>query len=408
MRRISVSKIRPGMILDEDVTNTDGRRLFSRNLKLTKKEIRTLKMWGIPEVSIQTAPDLQEQRDTEKNESENVEAIAFLDRWFQKNDIKNPVIDTVYQICLDRFENNKSEMVSVYEEKNEPQSFMGKPKVIKNLDRLLEDDIKLPSLPTIFSEINNAVKNPQCSGKDIADIVSKDTSLSAALLKIVNSAHYGLGKKVESLHYAAMALGTNQVSSLALGITVIKYFKGISGKRVNMQSFWRHSVACAIAAKTIATHVKGVNSDRVFIGGLLHDIGRLILLNYFPEECNSMVNKANKLGLNYYQIEPEYFGMTHAKLGSLLAAKWNFSDRISRQIHYHHAQFKKVPSKETGLVYISNWLVTALGIGSAGENGLHRLSMNAWTALNIPESTLEPVVKQIDRQIMEAVKFFYE
>ena len=409
MKKLNVYKVKPGMILEEDVVSSQGRRLFSKNLKLTQKEIRTLKMWGISEVIIQTVVQKKDQIKPENKRNDTKKSKEFMNKWFQKNDIENPVVEAVYHICIDRFEKNQFEMPSLFEKESKKEQLSEEtPKVVENIHQLLEDDIKLPSLPTIFSEINEAIKNPKCSGKDIADIVSKDTSLSATLLKIVNSAYYGLSEKVESLHYAAMALGTQQVSSLALGITVIKYFKGISDKRVNMQSFWNHSIASAIASKTFALHVKGADSDRVFIGGLLHDIGRLIFLNYYPDICNSLVKKAKILDLFYYQLEPKYFGMTHGKFGGLLAKNWNFSDKISQLIHHHHTQFKKVPPKEVGLVYISNWLVTAIGIGSSGENGLHQLNINAWKSLNISESVIEPVVKQIDRQIVEAVKFFYE
>ena len=175
-----------------------------------------------------------------------------------------------------------------------------------------------------------------------------------------------------------------------------------------MQSFWRHSVACGITAKTLATHVKGVVAERVFIGGLLHDIGRLIFLNIYPDEFNSLLNKSQSLGLFLYQVEPKYFGYTHAQFGGLLAKTWNFSDRISQLIHHHHDNFKTAPPKEVAVVYVSNWLVNAIGIGSSGENGLPRLNMNAWKVLGIQESLLQSIVKQIDRQIVEAVRFFYE
>jgi len=410
MKKINVYKIKPGMILGQDVVNREGRLLFLKNLALTKKEIRTLKMWGIPEITIQSDPQKEIQGPTDAKPPDNKRTREFLDNWFEKNDIQNPVIETVYDLCLNRFQNNQFEISSFFGKKDDTivQSFLNKIKPIKNMHLLLDDKLKLPALPTIFSEISEAIKNPKCSGKDIAAIVSKDPSLSATLLKIVNSAYYGLSEKVESLQYAAMALGTRQVSSLALGITVIDYFKGISDQRINMQSFWRHSVACGIAAKTFATHIKGVVSERVFIGGLLHDIGRLIFLNYYPVEFNALYHQAQKLGLFLYEVEPKYLGITHAHFGSLLAKTWNFSDNISRLIHHHHDNFKTQPPQEVAIVSVSNWLVTAIGIGSSGETGLPALNMNAWNALGITQSALESIIKQIDRQIVETVKFFYE
>lgn len=410
MKKINVNRIKPGMILDQDVVNRDGRRLLLKNMVLAQKEIRTLKMWGIPEIMIQEEPHKDIQTPKKGNLKANKRTRGFLDRWFCNNDIKNPVIELLYDICMDRIEKNQFEIAALpgKDMAADSSSAEYKFKPVKDIQNLLNDDLKLPALPTIFSEINDAIKNPKCSGKDIAAVVSKDPSLSATLLKIVNSAYYGLHEKIESLQYAAMVLGTLQVSSLALGITVINYFKGITDQRVNMQSFWRHSVGCGIAAKTIATHVKDVVSERVFIGGMLHDIGRLIFLNIYPNQFNSLFNKSQRLGLFLYQAEPEYFGMTHARFGSLLAKTWNFSDRISQLIHHHHDNFKTTPPKEIALVYFSNWLVNAIGIGASGEKGLPALNMNAWAALEISESNLESIVKQVDRQIVESVKFFYE
>ncbi|NOX34629.1 MAG: HDOD domain-containing protein [Deltaproteobacteria bacterium] len=410
MKKVNVYKIKPGMILGRDVKNRDGRLLFLKDLKLAQKEIRTLKMWGIPEIFIQIESQKEEQTETGSKLKDNKRTRQFLDNWFGNNDLKSPVIEMLYDICLSRLKNNQFEIPSFFEKKDDPAKLQPGKKIkpVKNIQRLLEDKLKLPSLPTIFSEINEAVQSPKCSGKDIAAIVSKDTSLSATLLKIVNSAYYGLGEKVESLNYAAMALGTRQVSSLALGITVINYFKGISDQRINMQSFWRHSIACGIAAKTLAAHVKGAVPDRVFIGGLLHDIGRLIFLNIYPAEFNALLNKSQILGAFLYQVEPECFGMDHARFGSLLAKTWNFSGKISRLIHHHHDDFKKEPPREVAIVYFANWLVNAIGIGSSGENGLPPMNINAWKVLDMPETMLESIVKQIDRQIVEAVKFFYE
>ncbi len=423
MKRISVHKIEPGMILGEDVLNTEGRYLFSKHLELTDKEIRTLKMWGIPEVLILSRERDETQsesiprelkpgeskRNTDSLELRNQRSILFLDRWFSNNKKSDPVIKTVYEICLDRISKNQFESRTHFSDKKKLSvASSSKIQPVKDIRLLLNDNIKLPSLPTIFSEINAVIQNPKCSGKDIADIVRKDPSLSATLLKIVNSAYYGVSVKVESLQYAALALGTKQVSALALGITVIDYFKGITDQRLNMQSFWRHSVACGIVAQTLATHIKEVNAERVFIGGLIHDIGRLVFLIFYPNVCNEILKKSELLGLFLYQIEPEYFGMTHAKFGSLLVKQWNFSAGISHLIENHHLNFKTTPPKETAVVYLSNWLINAIGFGSSGETVLPPLNRNAWDALGLSEGILESLVKQVDRQIVEVIKFFYE
>lgn len=364
-------------------------------------------MWGIPEITVM-AESIKEPEPGAGPRDHG--AGKFLDHWFCNNDRTAPVIEILYDICLERLGNNLFEISSLLGQNMEKGSSAGPGgiKPVIDIHRVLKDRIKLPALPTIYSEINEAIQNPRCSGKDIAAIVSKDPSLSATLLKIVNSAYYGFSEKVESLQFAAMALGTRQVGSLALGITVVNYFKGISDKRINMQSFWRHSIACAITAQTLAAHVKGVIPERVFIGGLLHDIGRLVLLTAFPDEYNLLLSSSRAPGLFLYQAEPKIFGCTHARFGGMLAETWNFSDGISQLIHHHHDDFKSIPPAEIAIVYFSNWLVNAIGIGFSGENELPALNMKAWKALVISQSLLESIIKQVDRQVVETVKFFYE
>lgn len=409
MKKINVSKAQPGMILGKDVINKDGRLLYPVDTPIAQKEIRTLKMWGISEIIIQQQIEKTVLPDDLETPQTNTKAIEFLDQWFAHNDRNHPVIEILYDICMQRFINHQfDESIFVVEKEKDKGIEETKIQPVKDIHRLLYGDFKLPSLPTIFSEINAAIKDPKCSGKDIADIVSKDPSLSATLLKIVNSAYYGLSERVESLHFAAMVLGSRQVSSLALGITVVNYFKGISNLGINMESFWRHSVGCGIAAKSISTHMKNMVPDRVFIGGLLHDIGRLVFLNRYPEQFDYLFKKAQFSGEFLSEIEAQIFGMNHARFGSLMTKSWNFSERISQMIRLHHDEFVQPSSKEVALINFSNWLVNAIGLNSSVETLLPCLDKNAWDALEIPESTLESIIKQIDRQIVEVVKYFYE
>ena len=413
MQTISVSKAAPGMILDREVVNRDGRRLFDTGIELSEKTIRTLKMWGILEVTIQgdgiPANPSPRNLPSEQKIPGQEEATASLKRYFRHNDLKNTVVKKIFDLGLERMVTHGGLELPFNEQKKIPKNPAPSDQYsAEDIGSLLTNEVKLPSLPTIFAEINQAIQNPKCSGKDIANIVSKDTSLSATLLRIVNSAAYGFNERVESLSYAAMALGTQQVCSLALGITMINYFKGIPGNHINMQSFWRHSVACGLTAKILAFHVEKVNPERVFIGGLLHDIGQLIFLFYCPKTIGKAFAQAGKLGLSLHQVEPRYFKMNHARFGSLMADKWNFSQPISDLIRHHHDDFKAKPAGETAIVHFSNWLVNALGIGASGRYNLPRLNIHAWNALGISHSVLEQVIRQLDRQLVEAIQFFYE
>ncbi|MCG8636191.1 MAG: HDOD domain-containing protein [Desulfobacterales bacterium] len=407
MNQVNVFTAKPGMVLARHVKNKDGRHLMDAGTHLGEREIRILKMWGVLEITVrpgsgEAAEEIPAPSDGKIN--------SFLAKWFSKNTLKDAVVKEIVLLAKDWYETHPGSLetllgrIRASRESQKGDAGGESP----DLPGLLSDNVKLPALPQIYSEINAATKDPKCSGKDIADIVSKDTGLSATLLKIINSAYYGFPEKIDSLAYAAMALGTRQICSLAMGITVINYFKGMPGAALDMEAFWRHSVGCGIMARNLATHVRGVNSERVFIGGLLHDMGRLVFLNHFPGVSGTVMAQAGKLNLSLHRIEPRYFGMGHAEFGSRLAQVWNFSPEISALIRDHHLEFETPPDKEVAMVYFSNWLVSALGIGFSGNTVLPKLNRRAWEAMEISPSALVPVIRQVDRQITEAVRFFYE
>jgi len=124
--------------------------------------------------------------------------------------------------------------------------------MVSKPEQLLETGIKVPSLPAIFNEINEAVEDPESSFTEIAEIIGGDMALSARLLKIVNSSFFGFPSKVETITHAITIVGTAQLRDLVLATTIISQFKGMPKDVVNMESFWKHSVGCGLAARIIA------------------------------------------------------------------------------------------------------------------------------------------------------------
>ncbi len=406
MQTVNVFKAIPGMILVREVETRDGRHLMAVGTVLSEKEIRILRMWGILEVDVEPA---EPKREKGADSGPSSDVTAFMARWFSDNNLAKPHVRQIHDLCGEWFTSNP-EVFSTHRARLAAFSARKKDPIPENLSAapqiLVSDTLTLPTLPNIYTEITAAVNDPKCSGKDIAEIVSKDTSLSATLLKIVNSAFYGICEKVDSLHYAAMALGTRQISDLAMGITVMNYFKGMPQNILDMEAFWLHSLGCAFIARNLAVHLSGINGERLFIGGLLHDIGRLVFFSHFPEAAAAALSKAAKLKLSLDKTEPLFFQLTHAEFGSRLAEHWQFSPEITALIEHHHASDGQDLGKEEAVVYFANWLTTALGIGFSGELILPRLKTGAWECMKISVSALEPVIRQTDRQLKEAVRFF--
>lgn len=408
MNLVNVFEAEPGVILARDVKNKDGRLLMKVGTLLSEKELRILQMWGILEVHVISGA-------AEKGCEPNValtEIDGFLEKWFRNNDMDDPVVLAIRDLSRTWFEEHPDIFTDLVARTiaAESEDGLAEPDVQAppaDPARLLGDEVKLPSLPKIYLEIEAAVEDPRFSSREIAEIVSKDTALSATLLKLVNSAYYGFRQEISSLAQAAVTLGSRQICSLALGVTVINYFKALPGNAPDMEAFWRHSLGCASLAANLATHIPDADRERMFTGGLLHDIGRLVFFSYFPEACSAALARAGHQGKELVQVEPEFFKMNHARFGSLLADAWNFPGQISDLIRNHHREFTTQPETETAIVYFSNWMISALGIGFTGDAALPRLNFHAWKAMGIPPAALVPALRQTDRQITEAIRFFY-
>ena len=141
------------------------------------------------------------------------------------------------------------------------------------------DDLVVPwaaSPPILYYQLREKLDDPNTSFEDLADIIKTDTAMSARLLKIVNSAFYGFDGKVDTLTHALNIVGTEQLTDLALAAIVTSKFQGIPRDLINMETFWMHSIGCGIAARKIARYVPGVEAEKMYLGGMLHDIGSLI------------------------------------------------------------------------------------------------------------------------------------
>jgi HD-like signal output (HDOD) protein len=154
----------------------------------------------------------------------------------------------------------------------------------KKPESLLKGVVELSSLPFIYIKINEAVNNPRSSTQDISNIISNDPGLSTRLLKLVNSAFYRFSSKIETVSRALLLVGTQQIRDLALATSVVNLFKGIPDSFVSMESLWKHSVACGLAAKKLAiTRQSESSAERFFAAGIIHDIGRLVIYKKIPE-----------------------------------------------------------------------------------------------------------------------------
>ncbi len=272
---------------------------------------------------------------------------------------------------------------------------------------VLEGSVKIPTLPSIYNEINEVVEDPEGSFNEIGRIISGDSSLSARLLKIVNSSFYGFSTKIETITHAVTIVGTAQLRDLVLATTVMSQFKGIPKDLVNMEKFWEHSVACGLAARIIAVYMRDPNAERFYVTGILHDLGRLVLFLNETERMNEAIQQTKDSKVLLMDAERSIFGFDHAEVGSALIGLWDLSDRLEEVVCYHHHPMK-APNHplDAAIIHVADLIVHAMELGKSGERFVPPLDPKAWDAIGLSPSIAGSVVEQLERQFEDTIQMF--
>jgi HD-like signal output (HDOD) protein len=203
--------------------------------------------------------------------------------------------------------------------------------------RIEERIDSFPSLPSTVAEVMNVVNNPESSAKDLTQAVLPDQSMCVAILKIANSVLYGRPKEVSSIESAITVLGFDEIQNIVLSKSVLNSF-GTVFKRNDgtINNFWDHSFTCALAGRIIAEHFSITAPGRFFIGGLIHDIGKLALLLTLPEEYDAKKWLSGFSSEEKLEEEKSLFNLTHEEVGARLLKKWDFPENLVYGLQFHH------------------------------------------------------------------------
>ncbi|CAK0764972.1 HDOD domain-containing protein [Gammaproteobacteria bacterium] len=273
--------------------------------------------------------------------------------------------------------------------------------------QLVQQAGTIPSLPQIFYQLVAIIDDPNICLSDIAKVIADDTSLAARLLRISNSAMFNFPSRINTISQAITVIGTQQIRDLVLATSVISIFKGISSELVDMESFWRHSIACGIGARAIATLRRAVNVEQFYVLGLLHDIGLLLSVTLVPEQANIALKRCQQNGELLYRAEREVFGFNHGGLGAALLKTWRLPDVIQESVGCHHVPTAASAYPEAAaIVHLAEIIAQGLSLGNSGEHWVAPLDQKAWRTLALPEGSITTVVNILDQQFTEAVRLF--
>jgi putative nucleotidyltransferase with HDIG domain len=218
---------------------------------------------------------------------------------------------------------------------------------VLELRNKIENIHTLPTIPKVLKKILGIIENPKISLNEISVFVADDPALTTKVLKMVNSPIYGFPGRISSANQAVILLGLTVVKGLLLGVSVFELMQK------TMVGLWEHSLGTAIMCRLIAKR-KGLKElDGLSVDGLLHDIGKVLLVPQCPEEYEKTMDEWEKNGITIYESEKNHFNTTHASVGAWMAQKWHFPLNLIEIIEYHHTpHFAKIAPIDSAIVHL--------------------------------------------------------
>ncbi|MEJ2438547.1 MAG: HDOD domain-containing protein [Gammaproteobacteria bacterium] len=274
-------------------------------------------------------------------------------------------------------------------------------------EQLIDSNIKLVSLPAIVAEVNRMANDPTASAADIAQAIGQDTALTARLLKIVNSPFYRFPSKIETLSMAVTVLGTRQLRDLVIAAVIIKRFQSRIDPAFDLEMFWCHSITTAIASRIIALKLMLANSERFFVTGLLHDIGKMVMYLTLPNESIQLLKAQDDPHCDVEHIEQQIFGFSHDEVGIALMTAWRFPESLISPIRFHVTldgpqQYRK----DAALLHLANNIANNMQTPISRDDDIV-LNPLALELLNLSAEDVEEVYEETYRNLDALLEIFY-
>lgn len=228
------------------------------------------------------------------------------------------------------------------------------------LEQLIGKGQDLPSLPEIYLRVSEQLEDESSSVQQIGGTVQNDPAIATRVLKMVNSAYYGMPNEVSSVAQAVSLLGRERLKHILIGSVLRGVFSVQDNPAFSMQVFWQHSIKTAIIARQLATHVSAIQEpESMFTAGLLHDIGKLLLINKFPERMLAAEEYAIQKRIDVLSAELSQVGVTHTAVGEALMQHWGLPQLLIDCARNHHEVVHDGPNRDaTHLIYLANSLST--------------------------------------------------
>ena len=404
MPLVKIDDLQPGMVLAEELKTPDGRVLLPAGAELVENHITLMKRQGVEEARVRA---MFTPEDMER-------AVKWVKNFFLYVNHEDPIMAKLFELAARKTAEAMAEgfvpagvdeRLAANNEHLADLFIRGEGGPVDMVDH----EEKIASFPDVYFRLREVLKKPSASAKDIARVVGADAGLSAKLLKLVNSPLYGFSSSVDTVARAVALVGEKELTTLAVGISAVSYFKDIPQELVNMRIFWKHSLTCAVLAALLAAKVRGgvdVAVEQCFTAGLLHDVGRLILFKKLPY--------ASVMGLQYardhfyplVEAERDVFGFDHGQVAEVLLSRWGLPRDLTEAVAKHHDPLAAQNQHRAAVIQLADNMTNALEIAEGGRFVLPGMSPGAFELLGMPPDHLDEIAVQGRIQVEEMASAF--
>lgn len=267
---------------------------------------------------------------------------------------------------------------------------------------------RMPSLSPVVHKISEIANDVRASAQDLTDIIQLDPVLTAKVIRMVNSAYFGLPQEVKSLKQAVVLLGINTIKNVAISSAFLgkSYLKG--SDVLDGEDFWKHSLGVAVASKMVAKRL-GIEDkflEEYFIAGLIHDIGKILMNNFFPDEMKKILEISSRKNIQITEIEKSVLGLSHEEIGIAIGKKWKFETGLLYAVGRHHQPVLQGSAALFSMVVgVADTFVKILKVGFSGNYRITPIDAEVWKVLELEEEAVFVALSDINSEIDKARLF---
>jgi putative nucleotidyltransferase with HDIG domain len=277
-----------------------------------------------------------------------------------------------------------------------------------NILKLLDHIEDLPTLPAVAMEVNKMLLNYDTTIKELSDTIEKDQAMVSKILKLVNSSFFGLRGKISTISHSIVVLGFNTIRNAVVSISIIDAFsvkEALDG--FDITDFWKHSLSVAVTSKYLAEKTGIRFLDDCFVGGLLHDMGKIVLLQHFKDLFQKVWLAVEGNNLSFYEAEKTQIPIDHAQIGGYLARKWQLPAALVDAIQYHHSVKSDADDQNLSMIiHAANIIANTYAEDSKNNLKLSDIHPDVLTILEGQFDTVSVWYPDVLLEIELACKFF--